>query len=132
MLVVTEIKRPFRVIRCADTYGYVPSGKNVLHAIGPFDCDYSLGIFYRLSQFPAHEARIIQAVKIKVIDTQLTGYILITDRKTWTMHRITAAGTRSQTFYESGLAASQVTRQLEYLAAPQSGADPLRQGQGIL
>ena len=102
-----------------------------MHYAAPFYHCHRFRIIQNFSQFFTHDARLEQAVEIKVVQFERSAGIDVVNSKRRAADLIPTANTAGQALNESRLAAAQVADQLNHFAALQIIAQTLGERQAL-
>jgi len=87
----------------------------MLHYVGPFNHGNDVRVASGLGQFVGHYAGLGQTVKVEVMDLEVWAVVHFADCKCWAGDFIVASCAARQAPHEGGLAATQITDQLNDL-----------------
>ena len=89
----------------------------MLDDVGPLDHHDNLRVVDNFDQLVGHDARLVQTVKIKVVDFEFGRFVYLADRERRAGDFVVAAGAARQAAHKGGLAAAQVADQLNNFTA---------------
>ena len=119
-----ESKLPLRLAGGGNLHPQALLRQYAVHNFTPLDRNNRVRIARQLRQLVRHYTGLVQPVKIKVVQHQITGPVLARDGKTGAGDFVVAAHAFGQAAYECCFAAAQVAHQLNNLTALQPTADP--------
>lgn len=99
--------------------------QDVFDDVRPLDNSYNVGFTGNFGEFRGHDARLLQAVKVKMVHLQPWLFVYLADGKCRAGDYIGTAQAAHQAARQRRLTAAEVTDKLNHLAALQLPADPL-------